>query len=421
MIDLKSILNQYPNCLSSRTSFKSVLMDTYPDEKRTVNILTIMFECGIVQKIKSRPMLGDNEFQAVLLQLETDYGIVSEYCSESVEIWAKALDVVVMTTNKQISVPVAHEPIVHAPIVERVIVEGAISDFETKLENGSITITKFIGFDEKEIVVPNQIDGVVVRSIGANAFTKCTGIEKVVVSEGIEQIHDGAFSHCSSLKEVILPTTLQMLGDEPERQANGRRYFRIYSGVFEGCPIENISLPNGLKVIGGRAFKNCKLNTINLPNSVEAICESCFEGCYLLESVLLPDNLKLIDEDAFKGCAIIEIDLPQKVENIFSGAFSGCKCLLRIGLNEGLITMGVSVFQNCPNLTYIVIPRSVDKIEGDIFQITGWYQPYDRRMKGYSTSKKNPNLTIGCYAGSYGLEYARKIGYPIRNAAIKEE
>ena len=76
MIDLKTIMNMHPNCLSSRASFKSVLMDTYPDEKRTINILTILFECGIAQKIKNKPVLGEYDFQALLSQIENEYGIV---------------------------------------------------------------------------------------------------------------------------------------------------------------------------------------------------------------------------------------------------------------------------------------------------------------------------------------------------------
>lgn len=418
MINLKLILKQYPNCLGSRASFKSVLLDTYPDEKRTINILTIMFECGIVPKIKSKTVLGDNEFHAILLQLENDYGIISTYASESIRIWAEALDVAIQTTGINSAIPIEHEPIVHAPLVERVVVEGTKSDFETEMENGTITISKFVGFDEKEIVVPNQIDGIAVRSIGVNAFAKCTGIERVIISEGIEEIHDGAFSGCTSLREVFLPTTLLLLGDEPERRSDGRAAYRNYAGVFEECLIENISLPSKLTTLGGKVFRRCKyLRAINIPNMVEAICEKCFEGCLALGNVLLPDKLKIIDEGAFASCAIAEISLPSNVEKIYHSAFSGCKLLKRINLNEGLMSMGYSVFQNCVSLTDIVIPQSVTEIEGDLFKITSWYQPTDRRRKGYTVSKNNPNLVIGCYAGSFGLEYARKLGYPIRNAA----
>lgn len=54
MIDLKNILKLHPNCLSSRASFRSVLLDKYPNEKRVINILTILVECGIANRIKEK-------------------------------------------------------------------------------------------------------------------------------------------------------------------------------------------------------------------------------------------------------------------------------------------------------------------------------------------------------------------------------
>ena len=144
MIDLKNILKQHPRCLSSRVSFKSVLTDTYPEEKRTINILTILFECGIAQKIKNKPILGDTDLQALLAQIENDYGIVSKYSLESIRIWADAFDISVDTKKIEECTPLVHDPIIHVPIVEYAVVQGTKSDFETVLENGSLTITIFI-------------------------------------------------------------------------------------------------------------------------------------------------------------------------------------------------------------------------------------------------------------------------------------
>lgn len=417
MINLKNVMQNNPGCLSTRASFKSVLSDIYPNERRLINILTIVYEAGMVNALKSKKVLTHNEYNSFLAQIENEYGISPKYSSEAIQCWARAYDIIIdiATCEKPFTTIV---PIVHAPITPNNVVEGTTSDYETVIENGSVTITKFIGFDEREITVPNHINGVKVLSIAKNAFAKCTGIERVIVSDGIEEIHDGAFSHCTSLREVILPNSLLLLGDAPERRDNGRTSYRSYDGVFEECAIENISLPSGLLILGGKVFKYCKnLKAIDLPNSIEEICEDCFAGCVSLEKVFLPDHLKLIDENAFSSCAVVEIDIPIEVKRIYNHAFSSCKRLTRITLNEGLTTLGYSVFQNCPNLTDIVIPKSVTEIGGDMFQITGWYQPTDRRRKGYSTSKKNPNLVIGCYAGSFGLEYARKLGYPIRNAA----
>ena len=40
------------------------------------------------------------------------------------------------------------------------------------------------------------------EKIGSRCFYE-TGIEKMVIPKGTEEIQDGAFSHCESLKEVI--------------------------------------------------------------------------------------------------------------------------------------------------------------------------------------------------------------------------
>lgn len=423
MIDLKTILATHPNCLSSRASFKSVLMDSYPDEKRTVNILTIMFECGLVQKIKSKSMLGSNDFQAILLQLENDYGIVSKYSDESIRIWANALDVGVQTTFNQPLSPETHEPIVHKPIVDPVVVEGCKSDYETEsLTSGNLRITKFIGFDEKEIIIPNQLDGQSITVIGENAFAKCTGIEKVIIPEGITTIENGAFSGCESLKTVLLPTTLKWLGNKPKMSTP--RYSwespteMSHDGVFQGTSICAIDLPAGLTFLGKKAFQNCKkLLHIDLPNGITGIPEHCFSGCSSLKTIALPDNLSVIQTYAFYNTGLEQVDIPPTCKEIARVSFKGCEHLSQILLHEGLNNIGDSAFENCKGLCAITIPNSVTEIGKQVFDITGWYQPYDRRRKGWSTREKSKDLVIACYAGSYGLDYARIEGYQIKNAA----
>lgn len=73
--------------------------------------------------------------------------------------------------SKPAATAVSIEPIRHAPIIDHTVVEGNKSDYETVVrKSGHLTITKFIGFDEKEIVIPNQIDGAQVTVIGEEAF-----------------------------------------------------------------------------------------------------------------------------------------------------------------------------------------------------------------------------------------------------------
>lgn len=423
MVDLKLILRQHPKCLSSRASFKAVLMDTYPDEKRTVNILTIMFECGLVQKIKSKSVLEDNDFRAMLLQLENDYGIISKYSGESIRIWADALGVAVQARSEQPSSPVTHEPIIHKPIIDSAVIEGCKSDYETEvLKSGTLKITRFIGFDEKEITIPNQLGGKAITVVGESAFAKCTGIEKVMIPEGITTIENGAFFGCESLKTVLLPTTLKWLGNKPKMSTPTYSWQSptemAHDGVFEGTAIRSIDLPIGLTFLGKKAFQSCQhLTHIDLPNGIKMIPESCFSGCSALKTIALPDNLSAIRAFAFSNAGLEQIDIPPSCGEIESKAFNGCEHLSQILLHEGLTKIGDSAFENCKGLCAITIPKSVTEIGKQVFDITGWYQPYDRRYNGWSTREKSKDLIISCYAGSYGLYYARTEGYQIKNAA----
>ena len=211
MIDLKSILCTYPNCLNSRATFRSILMDKYPNEKRIVNILTILVDCGIVHKIRNKAALDDSEMQKLVLQLETDYGIMPQYAVECISIWANAFDIPI--NPAQTAVP-AYEPIFHVPIAQSVeVVEGSQSDYKSTVLYGRKTLSKFIGIDEKIVTVPNRIDGLPVEAIGKDVFANCLGIEKIIIPEGITEIRDRAFRGCEALKEVNLPKGRQFIGE----------------------------------------------------------------------------------------------------------------------------------------------------------------------------------------------------------------
>ena len=298
-------------------------MDIYPNEKRMVNILTSILECGAVQKIKSRSLLNDNEFQAILGQLENEYGTAAIYASDGIKIWADAFGVSVQATSVQTTQSViVPEPIIHAPIVENIVVEGVQSDYETIIENGCVTITKFIGFDEDELVIPNNIDGVSVKVIGNGAFEGCKGVKKIIISEGITEIHGSAFKNCTSLEDVALPLTLQEIGRE----------------AFKGCE---------------------KLKEIDLPNSIQVISDECFSGCRALKKVLLPDNLEAIGKGTFCFTDLTEINIPASVKELKGQAFFGCEHLAQISLHEGVSSIGYGAFEYCNALQSITIPKSV--------------------------------------------------------------
>lgn len=57
----------------------------------------------------------------------------------------------------------------------------------------------------KEIIVPENLDGVDVTRLSAGAFENCVNLKSVTISDNIATIGQNAFGGCKSLKTVIMP------------------------------------------------------------------------------------------------------------------------------------------------------------------------------------------------------------------------
>ncbi len=87
------------------------------------------------------------------------------------------------------------------------------------IENGGkLTITEYIG-TSLEVVVPQSINGMKVASIGEGAF-KGMQIRSVTLPEGLEKIDWFAFSGCTVLESITIPSSVMSVG----------------YGAFEYCP-----------------------------------------------------------------------------------------------------------------------------------------------------------------------------------------
>lgn len=81
------------------------------------------------------------------------------------------------------------------------------SDFEFNSEKG--LLTKYIG-NESVVVVPEKIDGTVVRVVDS-AFENNTTVTHVKLSEGVKRL-SRAFYFTENLEHVSLPESLEVIG-----------------------------------------------------------------------------------------------------------------------------------------------------------------------------------------------------------------
>lgn len=429
-IELNKVLGYSKDCLQSRALMRAVILDLYPGEIREMNILLAVYESGIPRDIKSAGKITNEQYSSYVRKIVDDYGLQEKYAVEGLNAW---IDICIAPGT---SVKMKYEsatannngpeikPIQHAPIVAQSVkdVSGSELDFQIKQISGNhIEIVKFKGFDETELVIPSDIKGKKVIGVGKEAYEACKNVEKIIIAEGIEYLEDGAFANCANLKNIILPSTLKRIGTKGQNNTSDRYSYlsyRLRKGAFEDTRISSIVLPTALSYLGEATFKRCNcLKQIDIPNGVNEIKDYTFYGCKSLKTVVFPDHLVSIGSSAFSNCGLETIVLPNSVRTLGSSVFSDCKVLSRVQLNEGLKTIGDSAFKNCEKMTKIVIPSTVTSIGKELFNITGWYQPSDRRRNGWSTNSKNTKVKFYCYAGSMAIEYARKEGYPIENAA----
>ena len=100
--------------------------------------------------------------------------------------------------------------------------------------------------------------------------------------------------------------------------------------AFKDCTaLQEVTLPDGVQVIGEYAFVRCAaLTTVNLPQ-VTRIDEGVFRGCTSLKTHTL-DNVTAIGLDAFYGCTGLETLKMPKCTRFGNYIVTGCKALTRI-------------------------------------------------------------------------------------------
>lgn len=174
---------------------------------------------------------------------------------------------------------------------------------------------------ETDIVIPSEINGYPVTKLDGT-FSYNMSIQRVVVSEGVEEIWNYAFDSCENLREVTLPSTLRELG----------------LCVFSGCiQLEKINLPDGLTILDDSAFYHCdSLTSISIPDTVEEIGPAVLMNCTGLVEVKLPEGLRAIPSQMFQGCTSLQsIRIPDFVDYIADQSFANCTALQTVLLPPG--------------------------------------------------------------------------------------
>ena len=259
-----------------------------------------------------------------------------------------------------------------------------------------------------------------VTSFGNNAFSGCKSLTAITIPNGITSIPDYAFYGCNSLTSINIPATVTKIGRDAFNLCRSLTSVTIPTGVtkikdytFYGCnDLTSVTIPEGVDTIGRDAFAFCNsLASIKLPSTVKSIGDYLFYNCTSLASVNIPNGVTEIKDLTFGYClALNSVNFPSSVTKVSTNALyeSGwydnqADGVLYLGdmaygykgdmqevsvvtlqygktlyvhydgdygiveLNPGTKTINESAFYGHNDLTFVVIPESLDTISSSAF------------------------------------------------------
>ena len=264
-------------------------------------------------------------------------------------------------------------------IYDKNVTDGSI-DYDTwdLIDKWGLVLQTVDDTYETDISVDNtELEGIPIVGIGENALYNDTKINSLSLPSSIERVKSGAFWKASNLKNVTFAD-----------KGKGLKTIGMYA--FADCSsLESIDLSNSsITEIPKNAFSNCtSLKTVKLPSTVTKIADDAFADCKKLEEIQGLSNCKIseIGKDAFAGCynlktfdissatitslpdticsnmyALTSIHLPKTLTSIGTSALEGCKKLEEItGISDCKLTsIGANAFASCSALKEVDLSKS---------------------------------------------------------------
>ena len=233
----------------------------------------------------------------------------------------------------------------------------------TNISCNDMRFVSYIKDRIKEIILPSTL-----VTIGCEAFSHFSNLEKINFPNSIQIIEDAAFSFCKSLKHIELNEGLK----------------RICIDAFYSCDLEELYIPSTVNYIDSPiALNNKNLKKIIIsednPYYSDMGCnviynkdlKALIQGC---NSSIIPEAAELLSNRAFAYCNLEKIVLPENLVYINDNLFYNAKIKTVYAKNPKINGTTAFLYCDCLNAKYV---KNIDK-ESTLYKL------FKRKIKSFN-------------------------------------
>lgn len=184
--------------------------------------------------------------------------------------------------------------------------------------------------------------------VGSRAFANSrTTIKKITLPESLKYISGGAFYSCTVLSEINLPKSLERIGEN----------------AFFQAAITSVVISEGVLEIVNNAFSQCKA-LVHVEINGGKIGDSAFGNCSALKDLYINEGVTSIGEFAFSNCKELKkVKIPGSVKEIKNAAFYGCSSLEKMYIEAEIEKLENICESGNASVNTITIPKTVKEFD----------------------------------------------------------
>ncbi len=255
------------------------------------------------------------------------------------------------------------------------LVLPAVSDiigpyFGTTKYSSSYSVSQSGSQSSGTYYLPNSLRSVTVTGgrIANYAFSNCTGLTDIILSDSVTGIGDYAFSRCSGLTDITVGSSVASIGSYAFKDCSSLTSVRI-NDLAAWCNIRFVGIDSTpLNFAQNLYLSGARVTDMVIPNGISSISDGAFYGYTGLTSVIIPGSVRTIGSSAFGGCSsLIRVTIANGVTSVGSYAFSGCSSLTGIVFPDSVTSIGGCAFEYCTLLESFTVPSKVTEIGAATF------------------------------------------------------